>query len=81
MSCGVNFNSSVIFVVSSSLCILEIASSTIFFSILYSSKSNVPEIYAFLNYIKRVTGDKSWVTQYGSEKETGHQGISDAVAV
>ena len=39
------------------------------------------EIYAFLNYIKRVTGDKSWVTQYGSEKETGHQGISDAVAV
>ena len=38
---------------------------------------NRSELYAFLDYIKRVTGDKSWVTQYGSERETGHQGVSD----
>ena len=42
---------------------------------------NRSELYAFLDYIKQVTGDKSWVTQYGSEKGTGHQGVSDAMAV
>lgn len=26
------------------------------------------EIYSFLEYIKRVTGDASWIVQYGSEK-------------
>ena len=42
---------------------------------------NRSELYAFLDYIKRVTGDRSWVTQYGSEKGNGCQGVSDAVAV
>ena len=42
---------------------------------------NRSELYAFLDYIKQVTGDKSWVTQYGSEKGKGHQGVSDAMAV
>ena len=42
---------------------------------------NRSELYAFLDYIKRVTGDKSWVTQYGSEKENGHQDVSDVMAV
>lgn len=42
---------------------------------------NRSELYAFLEYIKQVTGDKSWVTQYGSEKRKGYQGVSDAVAV
>ena len=42
---------------------------------------NRSELYAFLDYIKRVTGDKSWVTQYGSEKGTGYQGVSDVMAV
>ena len=27
------------------------------------------EIYAFLEYIKKVTGDKSWIVQYGSDKD------------
>ena len=27
------------------------------------------EIYAFLEHIKKVTGNKSWVVQYGSDKE------------
>ncbi|MCM1509040.1 MAG: relaxase/mobilization nuclease domain-containing protein, partial [Ruminococcus flavefaciens] len=27
---------------------------------------NRSEIYAFLNYIKRVTGDNSWIVKYGS---------------
>ena len=39
------------------------------------------ELYAFLDYIKQVTGDKSWITQYGSEKGKGHKVVSDAVAV
>ena len=42
---------------------------------------NRSELYAFLDYIKQVTGDKSWVTQYGSEKGTGHQGASEVMAV
>ena len=42
---------------------------------------NRSELYAFLDYIKQVTGDKSWITQYGSEKGKGYQGVSDAVAV
>ena len=42
---------------------------------------NRSEIYAFLNYIKQVTGDKSWVTQYGSEKGNDHQGVFDVRAV
>ena len=35
---------------------------------------NRSELYAFLDY-------RSWVTQYGSEKGNGCQGVSDAVAV
>jgi hypothetical protein len=27
------------------------------------------EIYAFLDYIKRVTGDLSWIIEYGSDKD------------
>ena len=27
------------------------------------------EIYAFLEHIKKVTEDKSWVVQYGSDKD------------
>ena len=42
---------------------------------------NRSELYAFLDYIKQVTGDKSWITQYGSEKGKGHKVVSDAVAV
>ena len=42
---------------------------------------NRSELYAFLDYIKQVTGDKSWVTQYGSEKGNGCQGVSDVRAV
>ena len=42
---------------------------------------NRSELYAFLDYIKQVTGDKSWVTQYGSEKGNGCQGVSDVMAV
>ena len=37
------------------------------------------EIYAFLEYIKRVTGDKSWIVQYGSDKDNGY--FSDYEAV
>lgn len=29
---------------------------------------NRSEIYAFLDYIKKVTGDISWIVQYGSDK-------------
>lgn len=27
------------------------------------------EIYSFLEYIKKVTGDKSWIVQYGSDRD------------
>lgn len=30
------------------------------------------EIYAFLDYIKKVTGDKFWVVQYGSDKDNSY---------
>jgi len=31
------------------------------------------EIYAFLEYIKNVTGDNSWVLQYGSDKDKHYE--------
>lgn len=33
---------------------------------------NRTEMYAFLNYIKRVTGDKSWIVQYVYDKENSY---------
>ena len=27
------------------------------------------EIYTFLDYVKRVTGDMSWIIEYGSDKD------------
>lgn len=33
---------------------------------------NRTEMYAFLNYIKRVTGDKSWIVQYGYDKKNSY---------
>ena len=30
---------------------------------------NRSEMYDFLEYIKRVTGDKSWIVQYGSDRD------------
>lgn len=33
---------------------------------------NRTEIYAFLEYIKRVTGDNSWNVEYGSDKENSY---------
>ena len=31
------------------------------------------EIYSFLEYIKKVAGDKSWVVQYGSDKDKRYE--------
>ena len=36
---------------------------------------NCTEIYAFLEHIKRVTGDKSWTMEYDSDKENGNNGV------
>ncbi|MDE6004391.1 MAG: relaxase/mobilization nuclease domain-containing protein [Oscillospiraceae bacterium] len=32
-------------------------------------RGNYSEIYSFLDHIKNVTGDKSWIVQYGSDKD------------
>lgn len=40
---------------------------------------NCTEIYAFLEYIKRVTGDKSWTMEYDSDKENGNNGVSPVI--
>lgn len=40
---------------------------------------NQTEIYAFLDYIKRVTGDKSWIVQYGYDKENSYNSDYEAV--
>ena len=40
---------------------------------------NCTEIYAFLEHIKRVTGDKSWTMEYGSDKENGNNGVSPVI--
>jgi len=37
------------------------------------------EIYAFLEHIKRVTGDKSWVVKYGSDKENQYEINKDTI--
>ena len=37
---------------------------------------NHSEIYAFLNYIERVTGDKSWKIKYGSGNEKPSEGLT-----
>ena len=37
---------------------------------------NHSEIYDFLNYIKRITGDKSWKIKYGSGKEKTSEGLT-----
>ena len=37
---------------------------------------NHSEIYAFLNYIERVTGDKSWKIKYGSGNEKTSEGLT-----
>lgn len=34
---------------------------------------NRTELYAFLEHIKNVTGDKSWVVQYGSNKDNHYE--------
>lgn len=38
---------------------------------------NRTEIYAFLDYIKRVTGDKSWIVKYDSDKENSRNSDYD----
>ena len=35
------------------------------------------EIYAFLEHIKKVTGDKSWVIRYGSDKDNSYDIIEN----
>ena len=40
---------------------------------------NCTEIYAFLEHIKRVTGDKSWTMEYDSDKENGNNGVSPVI--
>ena len=40
---------------------------------------NCTEFYAFLEHIKRVTGDKSWTMEYDSDKENGNNGVSPVI--
>lgn len=40
---------------------------------------NRSELYAFLEYIKRVTNDKSWIVQYGSDKDKRYEVDENAV--
>lgn len=37
------------------------------------------EIYAFLDHIKKVTGDKSWIVQHGSDKDKRYEVDEDDV--
>ena len=40
---------------------------------------NHSEIYAFLNYIERVTGDKSWKIKYGSGNEKTSERLTESM--
>lgn len=40
---------------------------------------NRTEMYAFLEHIKRVTGDNSWNVEYGSDKENSYNSDYEAV--
>ena len=40
---------------------------------------NRTEMYAFLEHIKRVTGDNSWNVEYGSDKGNSYNSDYEAV--